>query len=270
MDKLSFLNLMETEGYTIKLILIRGEEMMLKEAFFSKLYELVETIENSQEQAILEVSKTISNAMADGHCIHIFDTGHLLDSELINRAGGLYAFQRLRVNFQVENPVRTREEEKHKDKKMEGLMSYALRQSHALPGDVLIVGSVSGKSVFPVDIALSAKEMGLTVIAMTSVAYSSLLKSEHSTGKRLFEVANLVIDNCAPPLDAMVEVDELGLSICPASGIAAAIIMWAIEAKVTENLLERGIKPTILKSINFPGSAEHNEKEYKRYDETGN
>jgi len=104
---------------------------------------------------------------------------------------------------------------------------------------------------------------------MTSVSFSTLLKSEHSTGKRLFEVADLVLDNCAPPLDAMVRIPELDLSICPASGISAATIMWAIEAKVAESLLARGIKPTILKSINFPGSGAYNDGENQRYDESG-
>lgn len=242
---------------------------MLKETFFSKLYELIQTIESKQNDAITKAAEIISSAVEKGNCIHIYDTGHMLDSELINRAGGMYAFQRIRMTFEIENPVRVRDEEKNKDKNLEGLVRYALKESHVLPGDVLIVGSVSGKSVLPVDMAVCARKLGAAVIAMTSVAYSSLLKSEHSNGKRLFEVADLVIDNCAPPLDAMVEVPELELSMCPASGIAAATIMWAVEAQVTENLIAKGIKPTILKSINFPGSAEYNDAEYKRYAETG-
>ena len=152
---------------------------------------------------------------------------------------------------------------------MEGLMQFALKRSNAQPGDVLIVGSVSGKGLLPVDIAQIAKEMGLHVIALTSVSYSSILKSQHSSGKRLFEVADICINNCAPALDAMIDVPELNLSVCPASGLSAATIMWAVTAQVIENLLALGIKPTVYKSINFPGSAEYNEAELKRYAETG-
>ena len=242
---------------------------MLKEMFFEKIQELINTIRSTQEHQIDDAAAAIAAAIKKGHCIHIFDTGHMLDSELINRAGGMNAFQRLRFNFSVENPVRKRPQDEEKDRKHEGLIKFVLNESNVLKGDVLIVGSVSGKSVFPVDVALAAREMGVFVIAMTSVTYSSMCQSEHSTGKRLFEVADLVLDNCAPPLDAMVEIPEMGLSMCPASGIAAATIMWAIEAKTTELLLAKGIRPTILKSINFPGSREYNEGEYARYAETG-
>ncbi|MDF0752811.1 hypothetical protein NLU14_21535, partial [Marinobacter sp. 71-i] len=93
---------------------------------------------------------------------------------------------------------------------------------------------------------------GVTVIALTSLSYSQLLKSDHSSGKRLFELADLVIDNCAPALDAMIEVSDMDAPICPASGISSAVIMWAIEAGTVQLLLQRGIKPTVLKSINNP------------------
>ncbi|MBB3128358.1 putative phosphosugar-binding protein [Paenibacillus rhizosphaerae] len=236
--------------------------------YFQKLNSLIAQIEQTQGEAMGEAAQAIASAMAAGKCVHLFDTGHMLDSELVNRAGGLTAFRAMRFQFDVNNEVREREEEKEKDRSLEGLMEYVLRASRLLPGDVLIVGSVSGKTVFPVDIALHAKQMGAYVIALTSVTYSSLLKSEHSSGKRLFEVADLVIDNCAPPLDAMLEVPELNASICPASGIAAASIMWAIEAEVVELLLRQNLKPSVLKSINFPGSAEYNETAYQAYAET--
>ncbi|MCJ8014196.1 sugar isomerase domain-containing protein [Paenibacillus sp. KQZ6P-2] len=240
----------------------------MRSQYFQKLNHLIGKIEETQNDAMGQAAKVIADAMAAGKCVHLFDTGHMLDSELINRAGGLTAFRALRFQFDVNNEVREREEEKQKDRNMEGLINHVLRASRLLPGDVLIVGSVSGKTVFPVDIAIHAKQMGAYVIGITSVAYSSQLISDHSSGNKLFEVADLVIDNCAPPLDAMLEVPGLDVSICPASGIAAASIMWAIEAEVVELLMKRNIKPSILKSINFPGSAEYNEEAYKTYAET--
>lgn len=242
---------------------------MIKQEFFKQLQNLLHTIETRQGDVIDQAAKIISDAIAAGKAIHIYDTGHMLDSELISRAGGLMAFKPLRVHFDIQNDVRSRAEDKDKDRNMEGLMKFALKRSNAQPGDVIIVGSVSGKGILPVDIALLAKEMGLHVIALTSVSYSSILESEHSSKKRLFEVADICLDNCAPALDAMIEVPELGLSVCPASGLSAATIMWAVTAQVIENLLSLGIKPTVYKSINFPGSAEYNEAELKRYAETG-
>lgn len=242
---------------------------MLKQNFFQALNKLIENISINQGDAIDKAAAAIAMAISGGGCIHLYDTGHLLDSEFIGRAGGMMSFKRLRGDLSVENDARSRPADRQKDRNMEGLMRYVLKKSNVQTGDVLIIGSVSGKSAIPVDLALTAREMGITVIALTSVEYSSMLKSDHSSGKRLFEAADIVLDNCAPPLDAMVDVPELGLSICPASGISAAVIMWAVTAQVVDKLTAQGIRPTIYKSINFPGSAEFNDMEYKRYLETG-
>jgi uncharacterized phosphosugar-binding protein len=259
----------KTKETVISITCENGGEFMLKDQFFRSLNRLIQKVEETQSANIEKAAQVIADAMAAGNCIHIYDTGHMLDSELINRAGGLTAFRALRVRFEVDNDVRRRPQDREKDRSMEGWMRYVLKQSKLQPGDVLVVGSVSGKTVNPVDLALAAKEMGAYVIGMTSVAYSSQLKSDHSSGKRLFEVVDLVLDNCAPPLDAMVEVPGNDVSICPASGIAAATIMWAIEAQVVDNLLKKNLKPSILKSINNPGSAEYNEAVYQNYQQTG-
>jgi uncharacterized phosphosugar-binding protein len=242
---------------------------MLRQRFFQQLLQLMERVEREQSENIVTAGRVIADAMAAGACVHIYDTGHMLNSELINRAGGLTAFRALHINLGVTDNVRSRPEDSEKERRMEGWMRYALKQSRLCAGDVLVIGTVSGKSVDPVDLALAAKDAGAYVIGMTSVAYSSMLKSDHSSGKRLFEVVDLVLDNCAPPLDAMVEVPGRDISICPASGLAAAAIMWAIEAEVVDNLLKLNKTPSILKSINFPGSAEYNETAYQNYAETG-
>ena len=251
-------------------VLLKGkEDTMLKQNYFQKLDALLKQIRTDLSDPIDKAAEAISHAISSGGAIHLYDTGHLLDSEFIGRAGGMMCFNRLRGELTVENGGRSRPADGRKDSSMEGLMRYVLKKSRVQPGDVLVIGSVSGKSALPVDLALTAREMGITVIALTSVSYSSMLKSDHSSGKRLFEAADIVLDNCAPPLDAMVEVPELSVSICPASGISAAVIIWAVTAQVVENLTAKGIRPTIYKSINFPGTAEFNEKEYKRYQETG-
>lgn len=241
----------------------------MKQLYFRKLGELLGRIESEQGDSIDQAAELISNAIAKGDCIHIYDTGHMLDSELIHRAGGMNCFKRLEFALTVESDVRKRTKDIDKDRNLEGLVRYALNASNVHPGDVLFIGSVSGKAMLPVDLAIQARELGVTVIAITSVAFSSILQSDHSSGKRLFEVADLVIDNCAPSMDGMIELPDMAISMCPASGIAAAAIMWAIEAKTVELLMGMGIRPTILKSVNYPGGLEYNDAEFQRYEETG-
>jgi uncharacterized phosphosugar-binding protein len=117
---------------------------------------------------------------------------------------------------------------------------------------VLFVGSVSEKSANVVELAIQARAHGLKVIAITALAYSPTLVSEHPSGKHLYKVADLVLDNHAPYGDAMLEVPGLDYPICPASDLGAATIMWAVVARIVENLLAKGLNPTVFPSMNRP------------------
>ena len=152
---------------------------------------------------------------------------------------------------------------------MAGLAAYALKASGAMPGDVMIIGSVSGRNVPVVDLAIEAKKFGLKIIVVTSMAYSSQIQSEHPSGLRLFELADIVLDNCAPAAEALMEVDGLEARLCAASGISAAYILWSVTTVVVEELLQMGITPSVLKSANFPGGPEFNAELHKIYEEKG-
>jgi len=241
---------------------------MLMDRYFERIQELQETIRTTQRQAIETAAKAIAEAAAKGNAVHLFDTGHIVDHELITRGGGLMLYKPLRYDLTVDNPVRTRKTT-NKNKSMEGLSEYILRASNVLPGDVLIMGSVSGKTADVVDLALAAKAYGVTVIALTSINYSTQVQSTHSSGKRLFEIGDIVIDNCAPLGDAMMDVEGLEPRIIPASGLSAAYIMWAVTAEVIECLMAKGIKPSVFKSYNNTDGWEYNAKQNIIYEEKG-
>lgn len=241
---------------------------MLMDRYFERINELQETIRTTQREAILAAGKAVAEAAAKGHAVHLFDTGHIVDHELITRGGGLMLLKPLHYTFSVENPVRTRKTA-HKNRSMEGLGEYIMRASNVLPGDVLIMGSVSGKTADVVDLALAAKAHGVKLIVLTSITYSTQVQSAHSTGKRLFEIGDIVIDNCAPLGDAMMEVEGLEPRIIPASGLAAAYIMWAVTAEAIERLMAKGIKPSIFKSYNNTDGWEYNAKQNIIYEEKG-
>jgi uncharacterized phosphosugar-binding protein len=241
---------------------------MLMDRYFERINELQETIRTTQREAIAAAGKAIAEAAAKGHAVHLFDTGHIVDHELITRGGGLMLLKPLRYTLSVDNPVRTRNSSK-KNKSMEGLGEYILRASNVLPGDVLIMGSVSGKTADVVDLALAAKANGVKLIVLTSITYSTQVQSAHSSGKRLFEIGDIVIDNCAPLGDAMMEVEGLEPRIIPASGLSAAYIMWAVMAEAIERLMAKGIKPSIFKSYNNTDGWEYNAKQNIIYEEKG-
>jgi uncharacterized phosphosugar-binding protein len=156
-----------------------------------------------------------------------------------------------------------------KNSSMEGLAAYALKHGNILPGDTMVIGSVSGKTLNVIDLAVECKKVGVNVIGLTSVEYSKTLESGHSCGKRLFELADIAIDNCAPFGDAMLDIEGVEAPFIPASGIAAAYICWALCAELVEKLMEKNITPSILKSVNYPPNVEYNNELYKRYNKNG-
>jgi len=230
---------------------------MLIDQYWETLDGLFTRVKESQKEYLLAAGRMIAEAVDNGACVHIHDSGHIIDSELIYRGGGLILYKKLKYNLVVENPVRKRDRS-DMDTSMEGLAAYALKASGARPGDVLILGSVSGRTFGVVDLAYEAKKLGLKMIAITSMSYTTQVESPHSSGKRLYELVDIVIDNCAPAAEAMMEVDGLEARLCAASGMSASFIMWSVTTVVVEELLKRGKMPGVLKSANFPGGNDYN------------
>ncbi len=226
---------------------------MLIERYFEALRSRIDEIA-AHPEPIQKAARLCADALARGGMIHIFDSGHLVSHELVNRAGGLVALSRLAFSLNVDNLVKARHD---RPAPQGNTLSYAYIQhvfetNQLRPGDVLFVGSVSGKTANVVELALQARQHGLAVIVVTALAYSSKLASEHPSGKRLYEVGDLVLDNFAPYGDAMLDVEGLDYPICPASGVDAAVVMWAVVTGLVEEMLGRGMKPTVFPSVNRP------------------
>ena len=242
---------------------------MLIDRYWEHIDDLYKRVRCTQKEGMIAAGKLIAEAVANGACVHIHDSGHIIDSELIYRGGGLILYKKLKYQLNVENPVRKRDRS-DLDTNMEGLAAYALKASGVRPGDVIILGTVSGRTFGVVDLAFEAKKMGVTLILITSMTYATTVGPVHSSGKKLYEIADVVLDNCAPAAEAMMEVDGLEARLCAASGLSAAFIMWSITTVLVEELLARGIMPGVLKSANFPGGNDYNKSFVEpRYDKEG-
>ena len=243
---------------------------MLIDRYMEAMQASMRRVETSQRERILEAAELLAERVAAGGLIHMYDSGHIVDSEIINRAGGLPLFRRLRYSFTVENPVpASRAVERVKSRTETGIGELILRQANLGTNDAVIMGSVSGKTANIIDLALAIKRAGLPLIAITSVEYSSTLDSDHESGKRLFEIADLVIDNCAPYGDAQVEVEGLTNPFGPASGLNAAYIMWIVTAALIEALMARDIVPTVLGSVNRADGWERYREMIDRFEKLG-
>jgi uncharacterized phosphosugar-binding protein len=119
--------------------------------------------------------------------------------------------------------------------------------------DVMLVISAGGTNAVPVEIALESKALGLAVIAVTSVEHSRASTSRHSSGQRLFEVADLVLDTCTPPGDAAIDIPGLDTPVGPLTSVANITIINMLKVAVAERLVAAGTHPPVITSAVVAG-----------------
>jgi uncharacterized phosphosugar-binding protein len=144
--------------------------------------------------------------------------------------------------------------------RLPGIGRALLENSPAAKGDVLIIASTSGRNAAAIDMAIAARHAGLTTIAVTSMEYTRRVDSRHPSGKKLYELCDHLIDNCAPAGDAAVEIPRLEQKTGPLSTVLGCAAVNAVIAQVIRNLVDRGITPPVFVSANLPGGDEHNKR----------
>jgi uncharacterized phosphosugar-binding protein len=149
--------------------------------------------------------------------------------------------------------------------RLPGFGATIIAEAPVEAGDVLIVHSVSGRNAAAVEVAQGAHARGVFVIAVTSLEYSKHVQPRTQGLPRLFEVADLVLDNHAPVGDALVEIPGLIQKVGPCSTVIGAAMLNAVVTHTAEILMERlGDAPVFLSS-NLDGGDEHNRRWMERY-----
>ena len=131
--------------------------------------------------------------------------------------------------------------------------------------DAVLVISNSGRNAVPVEMCLAAKAVGAKVIAMTSLQHSQNCTSRHSSGKKMYEIADVTIDNWGEPGDAAFPIDGLDTPIGPTSSLTGITIAQALICQVVDNLVKRGLEPPVFKSSNVDGGDAHNNRMFDTY-----
>jgi uncharacterized phosphosugar-binding protein len=224
--------------------------------------DIIERIYREERINIERAAELCAKAIEGGGLIYLFGTGHsmLMALELFYRAGGLAPI------YPILDPNLLGLSGGRLSTELERLPGYAkalFNYYRPKAGSALIVISVSGKNAAPVEAALEGKARGLSVVAVTSVEYSKRLRPANPYGKRLYEVADVVIDNKVPEGDAAIEV--YGRKTSAVSNIANAFILHAIEAEVVARLARRGVEPELWTSVNVPGGEERNRELLEKY-----
>ena len=127
------------------------------------------------------------------------------------------------------------------------------------PKDVVLVISNSGRNASPIEVALEAKAMGLSVIVLTSLDMSKATTSRHPSGKKLYELGDHVLDNGGVLGDAAIDAPGFAHKVGPTSTMSGALILNLLSMEIIENLIAQGITPPTYVSQNTDGGTEHNE-----------
>jgi uncharacterized phosphosugar-binding protein len=230
----------------------------LAETYQERAASMLARARETNAPAIARLAPIIGESIARGGVVHTFGSGHseLISREIIGRAGGLVCVTGIvdPTGGFIENLPGYGER----------LVARYDRQYQLLAGEIVIVISNSGKNASPIDVALYAKSKGLTVAALTCLSMSRETPSQHSSGKRLFEVADHVLDNGGVPGDAIVDLGD-GVSAGPTSTlIGCSVLNWLMLSAV-EWLKSNGHPLPVLRSQNSPGAVEYNRALGSRY-----
>lgn len=220
---------------------------------------LLQRIEEEEGPAIQQAARLLADAIVEGRRIFAFGCTHssLPIQDLVYRAGGLMLINPIFGPGIASLDLRYAT----MSSAIERLPGYArlLLESYPIQaGDVLILVSVSGRNAVPVEMAQLAREMGVKVIGVTSRAYTEAVTSRHPSGKKMYEFADVVLDNKVDKGDAMLQAEGLPVRFCPASGVTSTALLQCLVAATVEELLGRGYTPPIFLAANVDGSAEHN------------
>jgi uncharacterized phosphosugar-binding protein len=214
---------------------------------------LLARIQETQAAAIAEASSICAEAIAAGRLVHCFGSGHsrIPVEELFPRYGsfpGFHPMVELSMTFHTQVVGANGQRQAMFIERTEGLAETILANYRLEPPDAMIVFSVGGLTAVPIEMAQGARRRDVPVVAVTSVDHSQRGEPQHSSGTRLLDHADVVIDLCTPPGDALVAVDGLETPVGPGSTVAAVAIANELKAQTASLLLERGAMPPVLTS----------------------
>jgi len=213
-----------------------------------------------QEKAIQQAAEYLATCIINDRIIHTFGTGHshMIGLELFVRAGGL-----ANVNAMLDSMVLTSEGSRRSAEieRISGLSKIIYGQHNIAQNDVMIIISNSGRNAMPVEMAMIAKEKGIKTIAITSIEQSKQYPSRHPSGKKLYEIVDLVLDNRVPSGDGLL---KIGGNLTGAASTLSGVFLINLVATEAMKIADaKGIKLPIYHSQNIDGFS--NEDLYEKY-----
>ncbi len=232
--------------------------------YLENLSRILDEIKEKQLNSIEKAAEAFAVALEKDNNIFLFGTGHshMLAEELFYRAGGLVKIQPV---FEEDLMLHISASKSTEFERLEGYAQKLFDDYSMKKNDVIIIISNSGRNGVCVDMAQLAKDNGLTVIALTNLNHSKSMASRHPSGKKLYEFADIVLDNMGCVGDASVYFPEINRNAAPTSTSAGAAILNAIVTGCIEKMLDDGFVPEVFSSSNVDGGDAVNQAFLEKY-----
>jgi uncharacterized phosphosugar-binding protein len=227
---------------------------------------LLQRVRDEEAASIAAAGTLLADTVADGGRLFAFGAGHssLAAQDLVYRAGGLALMNLLAVPGVVGVDVMPATLGSALER-VDGLAAAVLDSSPLRAGDALVIVSLSGRNALPVEMAINARALGIHVIGVTSVAYTTQTTSRHSSGTFLKDHCDIVLDSKIAVGDAELTLDSVPAPFAPASTVVTTALLQAVMATAAGTLAERGIEPPLLRSGNVDGGHEWNGRILEEY-----
>lgn len=237
---------------------------MLYRQYFVKINELLAQVEKTQGENIFRAAELVAAAIKKGGVFHVFGCGHsqMYAMEVFYRAGGLVPVNAIltpALSLEPTAPLSTFGE------RQEGLAKAILDNEETSENDVMLVASTSARNAVPIEMAMEAKKRGMKVITLLSYDFARQVTSRHPTGKKTYDFADVVLDNCGVAGDAAMELEGLETRFGPTSSVVGFTILQAVVVQAVELLLQQGVKPPIWVSSNLDKGDEINKQYIREY-----
>ena len=237
--------------------------------YLSVAAEVIHKIATTQMEAIEAAARICASTIANDGLVFCWGGGHSRMSveEMFPRIGsfpGFYPMVELALTYYTNFVGSDGMPQSFFLERQEGSADAILANYEFGPHDSMICFSSTGINGVVIDMALRARERGMPVIAVTSVAHGDATPTRHSSGKKLKDIAGVVIDNCTPPGDAVVDIPGLEYKVGPTSTIGAATIVNALKSRTAELMMEQGVEPVVLTSPHFVEREEEAREQLQR------
>lgn len=212
---------------------------------------LIDAIEETQSERIMEAADLCADAISADGLVHLFGTGHsrIPLEEMFPRYGsfpGFHPIAELSMTFHTQVVGANGQRQAMFIERTEGLGEVILSNFNFGEQDVMMVFSSGGTTAVPIEVAIGSQKRGMPVIAVTAVDHSMSSESGHSSGTRLLDHADVVIDLGTPPGDSMVQIAGPDVKVGPGSTIANVAVVNALKVAVASRLHDRGVMPPVI------------------------